>query len=64
MCIRDSYYKEQLLLIAEKDIQKYLVVNKKFKIRKKDKEEFVVNFVGQPYQYKKWLKKSDFVENG
>ena len=64
--IRGPYYKEQLLLIAEKDIPKYLVVNTNFKIRNttNDKEEFLVNFVGQPYQYKKWLKKSDFVENG
>lgn len=61
--IRGPYYKEQLLLIAEKDIQKYLVVNKILR-RNKDKEEFLVNFVGQPYQYQKWLKKSDFVENG
>ena len=35
--IRRPYYKEQLLLIAEKDIPKYLVVNKNFKIRN-DKE--------------------------
>ena len=56
--IKWTFYAEDLMKIEENELQRYLQIDK---FLEQKGEQILVNFIGQPASFKRWLRKDQII---